>query len=92
MKRTDNTLLVNNEKFGSISYVGTWGQWRTGMENSFREWYAEYQATLSDKLAHQEIVAEDANPIPYEQWVEETMDECLAVASDEDVVNYERLS
>ena len=92
MTQTNETLYMNNEKFGSTSYIGTWDQWKTGMENSFREWYADYENTLSDKLYHQEIDAEDSNPIPYEQWVEETMDECLSAATDEDVANYERLS
>ena len=84
-------LYINDEKFGNVTYVGTWEEWRNGMEPSFREWYEDYKNTLADKLYHQEIGEEDATPISFEKWVEETMEESLSEVDEEAAAEYERL-
>ena len=85
-------LYINDERFGNETYVGTWEEWRKGMELNYREWYDEYKADLADKLRHMEIDKEDANPMEYEAWVEMTMEECLSEVDEEESSEYERLA
>lgn len=84
-------LYINDEKFGSVSYVGTWEEWRTGMERCFREWYEDYKNTLVNKVFHQEIDEEDATAMTFEEWVEEAMDESLSEATEEEIASHDRL-
>jgi len=84
-------LYINDEKFGSVTYVGTWEEWRNGMVGSFRTWYAEYSNDLADKLHHQEIEEEDATPMEYDTWVRETMNKCLTEVDEKEAIEYERL-
>ena len=87
----NETLYINDEKFGSVSYVGTWDQFRKSMEPAFQDWYKDYCNNLASDL-YQEIDEDDATPMPYEEWVEQAMEGSLSEASDEEIANHERLS
>ena len=84
-----DTLYINNERFGSIRYVGTREEWKRGMDSTFRGWYSVYDAFMNDELYHQEPFNEQ--PLSYEDWLEVTLDECLRVASEEEIARYARL-
>lgn len=74
-------LFVNDERLGSISYVGTWEEWRRGMEPCFRTWYQEWLDKQED----------GEKACTYEEWVESTMEESLSEATEEEIKKYERL-
>jgi hypothetical protein len=84
-----DTLYINDGRFGSVCHVGTWEEWKRGMDSTFRGWYSVYYAYMHDQLYHQEPFNEQ--PMSYEDWVEVTLDECLSVASEEDITQYDRL-
>jgi hypothetical protein len=84
-----DTLYVNDERFGSIYYVGTWEEWKHTMDSTFVGWYSVYYAYMHDQLYHQEPF--NGQPLSYEDWVEVTLDECLSIASEEDISRYDRL-
>lgn len=86
----NETLYTNDEKFGE-SAVGMWEQFRNKMDGNFRVWYNEYCDQFADQLAHGEIDADEANPLPYNDWVESIMDECLYEASADDIAKYAKL-
>jgi hypothetical protein len=85
-----NTLYINDERFGSVCYVGTWEEWKLRMDGALRGWYNVYYAYMHDQLYHQEPF--NGQPMSYEDWVEKTLDECLSVASEEDIARYDRLT
>jgi hypothetical protein len=76
------TYYINDEYFGSESYVGTREEFKAGLEKAgtFQEWYRNAYAKRED--------GEDI--LDYEEWVENELDEHLSKASPEDIARFPR--
>jgi hypothetical protein len=85
-----DTLYINDERLASIRYVGTREEWKHCVDSRLRGWYNEYYAYMEDKCYHQEPFS--GQPMSYEDWVEERLDECLSVATGYDIERYDRLT
>lgn len=83
-------LFINDERFDSVYRIGTWAEWKIGMESTLRGWYSVYFAFMHDQLYHQEPFNEQ--PLTYEDWVEQTLDRYLREATPEEIARYDRLS
>jgi len=74
----DEILMINDERLGNESYIG--------IRNAFREIISEsvWIEWFSDRR-------EDEQGLDYEEYIEETLNQCLRPATPEEIACHQRI-